>query len=250
MPAENHLIARLPPKARKHFLSQCEHVPLSLSDTLHDAGSVARHVYFPIKGFVSLVALVDEASAIEVGMVGREGMLGVQVALNVATWPLRCVVQGEGNAWRMTTAKFRAELADTPALRLHMHRYMAVLMSQLATSAACVRFHQIGPRLARWLLMSQDRAEADRFKVTQEFLSYMLGVQRVGITKAAIALQRQGLIVYRRGELSVVDRVGLEAAACSCYASDRSTYRVLGLDGPAPGERMRPERSVEPARSR
>ena len=108
-----------------------------------------------------------------------------------------------------------------------MQRYLYVLMSQLASSAACLRFHLIGPRLARWLLMSQDRAHNDRFRVTQEFLAYMLGVRRVGITTAAGELQRYGVIEYRRGHLTVLDRKGLEAAACSCYAADQKVYAKL-----------------------
>jgi len=229
LPAENDLIARLPLRARNRFLAQCERVTLSLSDILHEAGSAARWVYFPTSGFVSLIALVDESSAIEVGMVGREGMVGVQVTMGIPTWPLRCVVQGAGDAWRLSASKFTNELAHSPTLQRSMQRYTAVLMSQLASSAACARYHNIGPRLARWLLMSQDRAGTDSFRVTHEFLSYMLGVRRVGITTAAVLLQRQGLIAYHRGEVSIVDRGGLEDAACSCYTSDRSIYRLLGV---------------------
>ena len=136
-------------------------------------------------------------------------------------------MQGEGTAWRIGAAAFRVELARSPALKRGLDRYIHVLMAQLTTSAACLRFHQIGPRLARWLLMSQDRAHADRFRVTQEFLAYMLGVRRVGITAAAGALQREGLIEYHRGDLTVLDRPGLEGAACTCYSTDRQTYADL-----------------------
>jgi CRP-like cAMP-binding protein len=133
-------------------------------------------------------------------------------------------VQGSGSAWRVGRAEFRAELARSPPLRRLLDRYLYVLMAQLAGSAACLRFHEIRPRLARWLLMSQDRAHAERFHLTHEFLAYMLGVRRVGITAAAGAMQSSGLIEYRRGELHVIDRAGLEGAACECYASDRATY--------------------------
>ena len=138
-------------------------------------------------------------------------------------------MQGSGTAWRIGSKAFRTELARSPALQRCLHHYIYVLMAQLAGAAACLRFHQIGPRLARWLLMSQDRAQAEQFHVTQEFLAYMLGVRRVGVTTAAANLQRRGLIAYRRGEMTVIDRAGLEATACSCYAADCKTYqRVLG----------------------
>jgi CRP-like cAMP-binding protein len=151
-------------------------------------------------------------------------MLGSQVALGVGRSPLHGVVQGSGSALRIATIPFRGQLAQCAALQRVLHRYVAVLMVQLATSAVCLRFHQIGPRLARWLLMSHDRAGADTFRITHQFLAYMLGVRRVGITAAATALQRVGLIEYRRGVLTVLDRAGLQAVACPCYAADRRAY--------------------------
>jgi CRP-like cAMP-binding protein len=184
-----------------------------------------RYAYFPVDGFISLITQVDDHPGLEVGMVGREGMLGLQLALGVLTAPLRAVVQGAGKAWRIGSSDFLDVLPHSPTLQRALNRYLHVSMLQLATSAACLRHHQIGPRLARWLLMSQDRAHADTFHVTQEFLAYMLGVRRVGITVAAGQLQRGGLIRYHRGELSVLNRVGLEAAACSCYQADRKAYQ-------------------------
>jgi CRP-like cAMP-binding protein len=160
-------------------------------------------------------------------MVGREGMLGAHLALGYPVAPLQALVQGSGTAWRVGTKPFRLELARSPALQRGLNRYIYVLMAQLAGAAACLRFHEIGPRLARWLLMSQDRAQSDHFQVTQEFLALMLGVRRVGVTVAATGLQRRGLIAYRRGELTVTDRPGLLAAACTCYAADCLTYQKL-----------------------
>jgi CRP-like cAMP-binding protein len=200
---------------------------LALSDVLCEPGTPTRHVYFPTDGFISLVTLIDGHPGLEVGMIGREGMLGAQLALGVATQPLRALVQGPGLAWRIGTVAFHRELARSPALQHGLHRYLYVLMAQLAASAGCLRYHLIGPRLARWLLMSQDRAHADRFHVTHEFLAYMLGVRRVGVTAAAGALQRRGLIAYHRGDLTVLDRPGLEAAACGCYAAHRLAYAEL-----------------------
>ena len=157
-------------------------------------------------------------------MVGREGMCGVQVALRVPTQPLHALVQGPGAAWRLTIGAFRRELNRNAALQVIMGRYVYVLMTQLACAAACTRFHQIDARLSRWLLMMQDRAHADTFGVTQEFLGYMLGVRRVGISAAAATLQHQGLIHYRRGRVTVIDRQRLQTASCSCYAEDRRAY--------------------------
>jgi CRP-like cAMP-binding protein len=222
--AQNHLIERLPRRDRARLLHLAEDVPLVLGQVLCEPGQPARHVWFPVDGFVSLVAPIDGKPALEVGMVGREGMLGAQLILGVAAVRLQALVQGSGSAWRIGRAAFRAELARSAPLRRLLDRYLYVLMAQLAGSAACIRFHEISPRLARWLLMSQDRAHAERFHLTHEFLAYMLGVRRVGITAAAGAMQGSGLIEYHRGELRVIDRAGLEAAACECYANDRAAY--------------------------
>lgn len=222
--AQNHLIERLPRKDRLRLLAAFESVELVLGDVLCEPGRATYHVYFPVEGFISMIAPIDGKPALEVGMIGREGMLGAQLALGVATVPLHALVQGSGLALRIGNTAFRRELAASEALRRVLNRYLYVLMAQLAGSAACLRFHQIGPRLARWLLMSQDRAHADTFHVTHEFLAYMLGVRRVGVTTAAGTLQRSGLIAYHRGELSVLDRSGLEAAACACYTNDRQAY--------------------------
>lgn len=224
---ENHLIELLPRADRQRLLAVCEPVPLVLAQVLCERGEVTRHVYFPIDGFISLVTTINKHPGLEVGMVGREGMLGAHLALGVATTPLRALVQGQGRAWRIGAVAFRRELGRSPILHRNLDRYLYVLMAQLAASAACLRFHLIGPRLARWLLVSHDRAHSDSFRVTHEFLAYMLGVRRVGITMAAGALQRSGLIRYRRGELTVLDRPGLEAAACDCFAADQRAYAEL-----------------------
>ena len=224
---ENHLIELLPRNDRRSLLALCEPIQLVLAEVLCDPGKPTQHAYFPIDGFISLVARTDSHTGLEVGMIGREGMLGAQLALGVATVPLHALVQGPGAAWRIATADLRRELARSAALRRGLDRYIYVLMSQLASSAACLRFHLIGPRLARWLLMSQDRAHSNSFHVTHEVLALLLGVRRVGITTAASALQRSGLIEYHRGDLTVLDRRGLEAMACRCYAADRQTYAEL-----------------------
>jgi CRP-like cAMP-binding protein len=235
-PAENRLIELLPARDQARLLAQCDAVELVLSDVLSESGTSAQHVYFPSDGFISLVAQVDEHPGLEVGMVGREGMVGASLVLGVAALPLRALVQGPGVAWRMGVRPFERELARSAALKRLLGLYLYVLMAQMVASAGCLRFHLIGPRLARWLLMSQDRAHQDHFHVTHEFLAYMLGVRRVGVTLAAGELQRSGLITYHRGELAVLNRAGLEAAACSCYAADCRRYtQHLGQEsGPLP----------------
>jgi CRP-like cAMP-binding protein len=226
---QNHLIELLPSKSRSRLLAICEPVNLVMGEILSDTGRPTRYVYFPTIGFVSLVTAINGRPTLEVGMVGREGMLGVQLVLGVEAAPLHAVVQGAGAAWRIGGTEFSRELVRSAALQRGLSRYVYVTMMQLASAASCLRFHQIRPRLARWLLMTQDRAHSDSFHITHEFLAYMLGVRRVGITTAASALQRDGLIRYRRGEIRVLNRRGLKAAACSCYAADRDAYvRVLG----------------------
>lgn len=225
--AENHLIELLPREDRLRLLSICEPVQLELSEILSKHGEHTHHVYFPTNSFISLLTQRDDTPPLEVGMVGREGMVGAQLVLGAETAPLQAIVQGAGAAWRIDAVSFQRELTRSAALQQCLHHYIYVLMTQLTASATCLRFHKIGPRLARWLLMSQDRAHADSFHVTQEFLAYMLGVRRVGITVAASAMQRAGLIEYRRGELTVLNRGKLEAAACSCYTADGRTYNAL-----------------------
>lgn len=224
---ENHLIELLPSADRTRLLKHCEPVELVLSTVLSKPDERTAAAYFPISGFISLIAQLDGKPALEVGMVGREGMLGAQLVLGVLNSPLHALVQGPGSAWRIESVAFRAELARSVPLQRGLQRYLFVLMAQLASAAACLRFHQITPRLARWLLMSHDRSFSDSFAVTQEFLAYMLGVRRVGITAAAGVLRDAGLIRYHRGSVSILNRQGLENAACTCYATDRATYAHL-----------------------
>lgn len=223
-PTENHLIALLPRQDRLRLLKVCEPVALVVSEVLASQGKPASHVYFPIQGFISLVTVMDGKPGLEVGMVGREGMLGMQLALGLVLAPLHALVQGPGKAWRVESRAFQAQLLKSPALQRNLNRYLYVLMAQLAAATACQRFHSLGPRLARWLLMSQDRCHSDSFVATHELLAQVLGVRRVGVTMAAGDLQRDGLIEYHRGHVAVLDRLGLEAAACSCYAEDRTVY--------------------------
>src|SRR5690349_9039519 len=165
-------------------------------------------------------------------------MLGVPLLLGVNVSPLRAMLQGGGHAWRVDAATLQEELESNAGLRASLNRYLYVVLAQLMQTATCTRFHRIEARLARWLLMTRDRAQADQFHVTHEFLASMLGVRRVGVTLAATALQRRKLIRYRRGDISVVDVRGLERAACACYAIDRKIYaRILGARSGQQGAR-------------
>ena len=227
---ENDLIERLPKAARKRFLALCEPFQLVLSAELSVRGQQLTHAYFPGSGFISLVIDIDSHPPLEVGMVGRESMLGSELVLGLAKTPWRAVVQGAGSCWRIEARALRQAMDDTPALQSLVQRSLMVRLHQQALASACERFHPIDERLARWLLMSQDRANADHFHVTQEFISLMLGVRRVGVTQAASDFQKAGLIEYHRGELKVLDRAGLEREACSCYEADKLLHTALMKD--------------------
>jgi CRP-like cAMP-binding protein len=225
----NRLLEALPSVVLRQMLAACEPVELAFADVLYAPGTRLGHVYFPTDSFISLIMPVDGSASLEVGLIGNEGMFGIPLALGVDQSPVRAVVQGAGSALRMDAAPFCRKLARSPALRREIDRYAFVHLSQLAQTAACTRFHVVEARLARWLLMTQDRAHADTFHITQEFLSFMLGVRRVGVTKAAGSLQKRNLIHYNRGDITVIDRRGLEVASCGCYTADRASYdRIFG----------------------
>lgn len=214
---KNSLLSALPRSARQRLLPLLEPVELAFGQVLYEPGDVIRQVYFPRSSLVSLLTLADGHLALEVGLIGRDGMVGIPLVLGHRRSSVRALVQGAGTALRMATARFLAELRGNPPLRRELYRYTHALMAQISQTAACNRFHVVEQRLARWLLMTHDRVRSDRFHMTHEFLGHMLGVRRVGVTRAAQALHKLGLIGYSRGDITVRDRKGLERAACQCY---------------------------------
>lgn len=224
MQPANRLLEHLPREARGRILSQSARVPLDFGAVLCQRRQLYRYVYFPVNGFISLVAAVGEHPPLEIALIGDEGMLGATLVLGVSQARLHGVVQGAGTAWRMPVSRFRRALREIPALRRVVSRYLYVTLAQLSQSTACSRFHEVEARLARWLLMTHDRAQADHFHLTHQYLADMLGVRRSAVTIAAGALQRRKLIRYVRGNIEVVDREGLEAASCECYQLIAADY--------------------------
>jgi len=212
----NSLLAALPRKDYQRLLSGLVPVELGFGDVLYEPGKPIRDVYFPGQSLVSLLTVVEGHLALEVGLVGRDGMVGIPLALGIDASPVRALVQGGGAALRMNAARFRRELRRSPPLQRALNRYVYSLMAQISQTAGCNRFHVVQARLARWLLMTRDRVRSAEFRMTHQFLSHMLGVRRVGVTEAG-ALQRRKLIEYRRGHIRILDHRGLQNAACACY---------------------------------
>lgn len=224
LPVSNHLLNCLSQKQHQWFLAHSTTVHLEFGKVLCMADETIDYVYFPLSGFISLlIPIVDEPS-IEMGLIGNEGMLGATLALDKLKAPMRSIVQGAGSALRMEAQVFTQRIKSNLALRQLLHSYLYVLLVQLAQTGACNCFHEVQQRLARWLLMSHDRAHVSQFHLTHEFLATMLGVRRSAVTIAAGALQHQGLISYTRGHINVLSRQGLEQAACGCYAAAIDAY--------------------------
>ena len=220
----NRLLAALPKEEYQQLLPKLEPFPLVFGEVIYEPGDLIRNVYFPTSGIISLLAAVEDRATLEVGIVGREGMVGLPAFMGVKTSGNRAVVQGAGEALRMKAKAFRKECENGSFLSRLLRRYSHSRLTQIAQGAACNRFHPIDARLARWLLMTRDRMGTDEFRLTQEFLSNMLGVRREGVNKAAGVLQQQDLISYTRGHLLILNRVGLAAVACHCYGIIKAEY--------------------------
>jgi CRP-like cAMP-binding protein len=225
--SENHLLAALPIKERKHLLSHLERVPLLLGDVIYEADDPIRYVYFPTSGVVSVLCTTDDGASIEAATVGMEGVAGIPVFLGVDVSPNRALVQVAGEALRMEAKVFR-ELADRNS-RFHslLHLYTYALMNQMSLSVACNRFHNVEKRLARWLLMMQDRAQVDEFRFTQELISQMIGTRRPHVSTAVGNLHNTGLIHNGRGKIDILDREGLMKIACDCYLTAKKRFDGL-----------------------
>lgn len=217
LPISNKILAALPRVDLQRLFANLEAVTLTNGQVVCEAGEPIEQVYFPVDCLVSLLTIVDGTSAFAVGLVGREGMVGVASALGAGVSPVRAVVQSQGMALRMKAAFFINAFRQQAALNREVLLYVHALKVQISQTAACNRFHHIETRLARWLLMTRDRLSSDHFYVTHEVLSYMLGVRRVGVTNAAQALKHRSLIDYSRGAIDIIDGPGLQAASCSCY---------------------------------
>jgi CRP-like cAMP-binding protein len=231
-PVKNRLIESLASPVRYKLLERCTIVDWQFSEIVCEAKQIYEHVYFPLSGFVSMLTKIDGHPPLETGLVGNEGMLGLNLVLGANNAALQSVVQGTGTALSISVDDFHLSLLDCAGLSPMLLRYVNVSMKQLTMAGACLHFHSIESRLARWLLMTQDRSHSDSFYLTHAFLANMLGVRRSGVSLAAEAMQKNKLISYSRGNIKVLDRKALEVASCQCYQRMNDTYRRVMVEGP------------------
>lgn len=217
-PISNRILAALPAGEYQSLFTKLEQISLVYGEKIYERGEIIQFVYFPESGIISLLAGVEDSATLEVGIVGREGIVGLPVFLGVEISNNDAIVQGQGSALRIKSGDFLAECRNGGELPKILNRFTHSLLTQISQSAVCYRFHAIEERLARWLLMTSDRMETGEFPVTQEFLSNMLGVRREAVNKSAVRLQQKNLITYSRGNVSITNRRGLEMKSCRCYA--------------------------------
>ena len=227
--SQNQLLTALPREIYARLLPKLETVSLVFKQVLYQPGELIQHVYFPLSGVVSLLTILADGTETEVGIVGNEGIAGISVFLGIDTTSVKALVQIPGDAMRMQTSDFKAELLDG-ALHNLLQRYTQTLIGQISQTVACNSHHSVEERCCRWLLMCHDRARSDHFPITQDFLSHMLGVRRASVTVVASMLQKAGLISYSRGRMTIIDRPGLEEVSCECYESIKAEFdRVFGV---------------------
>ncbi len=226
-PVENRLLRALSESEYGRLKSSLQAVPLVMNNVLHEADQVASFVFFPTKGVVSMLTVLDSGDAVEIATIGNEGMADISAFFGLRTSPARLLVQVPGEALRMSRDAFDQHLARSTELRQLLGAYSITMFIEVSQTAACNRLHPVEQRCARWLLMTHDRVDGDAFPITQEFLSEMLGVRRATVSVAEEKLQDAGLIRYSHGGMEVLDRPGLEAAACECYRIIRDRFDAL-----------------------
>tara|TARA_R110002096_G_scaffold152824_6_gene316078 strand:+ start:1143 stop:1862 length:720 start_codon:yes stop_codon:yes gene_type:complete len=226
-PTQNHLLAALTTQERERLIPHLELVPMPLGDVLYESGNELRHVYFPTTAIVSLLYVMLDGASAEIAVVGNEGIIGVALFMGGETMPNRAVVQSAGHAYRLKGPLLKQEFNRSGDLQHLLLRYTQALLTQMAQTAVCNRHHSLDQQLCRWLLLSFDRLYSNELIMTQELIANMLGVRREGVTEAAGNLQKAGLIVYRRGHITLVNRAGLETRTCECYAVVKKEFGRL-----------------------
>ncbi len=226
-PRKNHLLSSLPDAEYGRLLPHLELVPMPLGHVLYESGVQMRHVYFPTDAIVSLLYVMEDGASAEIAVVGNEGIVGVSLFMGGETTPSRAVVQSAGHAYRLTWHLVKGEFFRAGPMQHLLLRYTQALLTQMAQTAVCNRHHSLDQQFCRWLLLSLDRLPSNELVMTQELIANMLGVRREGVTEAAGNVQKAGLIKYRRGHITVLDRAGLEARTCECYAVVKKEFDRL-----------------------
>lgn len=242
-PILNQLLAALPGKDYKRLLPHLESVLLPFMEVLYESGDAIEHVYFPNEGLISLIVVMDDGTVREIGLIGKEGILGIAVVLGMNKTPQRALIQMQGSAMRMRADALRDELTKGGAIQNLLQRYAHALFNQVSQSAACVSAHAVDKRLARWLLMTHDHAVGNEFEMKHKLMAMMLGVTRSVVTRAAGHLQNEKMISYTRGQVTILDRRGLEVTACECYRVVKEEYAG---NAHAWGQKFLPAKSKTP----
>jgi CRP-like cAMP-binding protein len=226
-PSQNHLLAQLPSAEMTRWLSHLELIEMPLGAVMYEAGDTLTHVYFPTTAIVSLLYVMEDGHSAEIAVVGNEGLVGISLFMGGESTPSRGVVQSAGRGYRLAATTMKKEFRGSSPVMHLLLRYTQALITQMAQTAVCNRHHSLDQQLCRWLLLSLDRLPGNQLNMTQELIANMLGVRREGVTEAALKLQRAGLIKYVRGHISILDRAGLEARSCECYAVVKKEYDRL-----------------------